>query len=82
MFKKIWNTIKAPFVRMHEKIKKIAPGLKTKLVTGLGAIGSLAAVLQEFISGLPLSQLVGATEALIISAVLFTLAFWFRSMSR
>lgn len=82
MFRKVWNVIKAPFVWMHEKIKAIAPGLKTKIVTGLGAVGSLAALLSEYVAGIPLAQFIGATEALLVTAVLFTLAFWFRSMSK
>lgn len=79
---KIWSYVKAPFIWVHEKVKKIAPGLKTKTIAALGALGSLAGVLQEYLTGVPLSVFIGVTEALIVSAVLFTLNFWFRSMSK
>lgn len=79
---RIWNVIKKPFVSIHEWLKGKMPGFKTKLVAGLGALGSLAALLQEYVSGLPLNQLLGVTETLIVSAVLFTLAFWFRGMAK
>lgn len=82
MFKKIWNTIKTPFVWVHEKVKKIAPGLKTKIVAGLGALGSLAALLSEYFAGVPLAQFIGATEALLVTTILFSLAFWFRTMGK
>lgn len=80
--RKAWEVVKWPFVKTHEWLKERMPGLKTKIVSALGAIGSLAALLQEYASGLPLSQLLGVTETLIVSAILFTLAFWFRSMSK
>ena len=87
MFKKIWREVKRPFVAVkqlflafHRWVGSIAPGLKTKLVAALGFIGSTAGLLQEFVTGLPLSQLIGATEALLVTSVLFALAFWFRSM--
>lgn len=80
--KKIWNVIKWPFVRTHEWLKKRMPGFKTKIVSALGVVGSTAALLQEYVSGIPLAALLGVTEALLVSVVLFTLTFWFRSMSK
>ena len=80
--KKVWNFIKRPFVAVHEWLKGKMPGFKTKLVAALGAIGSFAGLMQEYLTGVPLSQLLGVTEALIVSTVLFTLAFWFRSMGK
>lgn len=56
------------------------PGWKTHIVTGLGVVGSGAAVLQEYISGLPTTVFVSATQLSIASLVLFTLAFWFHNM--
>jgi hypothetical protein len=80
--KKVWEFIKRPFVAIHEWLKERMPGLKTKLVAAAGAISSAAALMQEYITGIPLAQLLGVTEALIVSTVLFTLAFWFRAMSK
>ena len=77
---KLW--IKTQLLRFHNWVASKAPGIKTKVITGLGFIGSTAALLQEFVSGLPLSTIIGATEALIVTSVLFALAFWFRSMAR
>lgn len=57
------------------------PGFKTKTVTALGAVGSLAATLQEYVTGLPLSTFMTATQITIAGAVLFSLAFWFRHIT-
>jgi hypothetical protein len=83
------KSIAAPFVWVHDKVSKfnawvasIAPGIKTKVVTFLGFIGSAAASMQEYITGLPLSDFISHTELLIITGVLFSLAFWFRSLSK
>lgn len=80
--KKVWEFIKRPFVAIHEWLKERMPGLKTKLVTAFGAIGSAAGLMQEYLTGIPLNQLLGVTEALLVSAVLFTLAFWARHLSK
>jgi hypothetical protein len=81
MLKKIWNWIKKKALAFHEWMKHIAPGVKTFIVAGLGAIGSLAATLQDYITGLPLGTIVKAEYITIATAVLFTLAFWFRGMA-
>lgn len=57
------------------------PGLKTKVVAGLGSIGSLAGVLQEYVTGLPLSSFMTATQVAGVGIVLFTLTFWLRGLS-
>lgn len=57
-----------------------APGFKTKIVTSLGALSSLAAMLQQYVSGLPLDQFISASKLALITAILFTLAFWFHGM--
>lgn len=57
------------------------PGFKTKTVTALGALGTAAAVLQGYVSGLPLEKFMNATQIAIASAVLFSLAYWFRSLA-
>lgn len=57
-----------------------APGAKTRLVTGLGALGSVAGYAQQYITGLPVTKFVTAEQITIATAVLFTLAFWFRGL--
>jgi hypothetical protein len=86
---KAWEFIKKPFVWLKKQWDKLeawltkkAPGVKTFLVTALGAVGSWAASMQEYLSGVPLDKLVKAEQALIVTAVLFTLAFWTRRLSR
>jgi len=56
------------------------PGLKTKVITGLGAIGSLAATLQEFVTGLPITTFMTATQLTAVTLVLFVLSFWLRGL--
>lgn len=57
------------------------PGLKTKLVALLGGIGSLALLLQEYVAGLPLEKFLTPNKILVVNIVLFTLVFWFRSLT-
>lgn len=56
------------------------PGLKTKILTITSAVGLFAASIQDYISKLPLDQLISAKTLAIITAVVFTLAFWFHGM--
>jgi len=57
------------------------PGLKTFLITALGALGSFAALAQEYVTGVPLDKFLTGTQIAILSAVLFTLAFWARHLT-
>lgn len=57
-----------------------APGFKTRITTGLGALSSIAASVQGYFSGLPLSEYISAHTLAITSAVLFSLSYWFRGM--
>lgn len=82
MIKSIWNAIKKPFTKMNDWLAKRMPGWKTKIITGVGAVGMAAGVLQEFLTGLPLSAFMTATQIAIASAVLFTLGFWARLLTR
>lgn len=88
MLSTIWSYIKAPFVwvknlwlKFEAWVATFAPGLKTKIIAGLGAIGSLAASLQEYMTGLPLDKFVTGTQIAITTTILFSLAFWFRRLS-
>ena len=76
-----WTGIKADWNAFESWVASWMPGLKTKVVSGLGALGSLAAVGQEYITGLPLSEFMTGTQIAIATAVLFTLTFWLRGIS-
>ena len=87
MLTKIWNAVKAPFVWLKKLWDKFeawvaswAPGAKTKLVSFLGLLGSIAYAGKDYIAGVGLDKFVTATQYSIIVAVLFTLAFWFRGI--
>lgn len=56
------------------------PGLKTKVVAALGALGSLAALGQEYITGLPNSTFMTGTQMAMAATIMFTLAFWLRGI--
>ncbi len=57
------------------------PGWKTKLLTGLGALASLALSVQDYITGIPLSDLTSPKTALLVTFGVFTLAYWTRRLS-
>lgn len=56
------------------------PGMKTKIVASLGAVGMFSSYMQEYISGLPLDQFVSSKTVALISGGMFTLAYWFKSL--
>lgn len=76
----MFTSIKNAWNKFEAWVYSWMPGFKTHLVTGLGAIGSAAAVGQEYLTGLPTTTFVSATQLGIASVVLFTLAFWFHNM--
>lgn len=76
----MWSTVKSWWASFEAWVASWMPGFKTHVVAGLGAVGSAAGVLQEYITGLPLSTFMTATQALIATTVLFTLAFWLRGI--
>lgn len=76
----IWTSIKYVWNGFEAWVYKVLPGLKTLIATGLGSLGSAAAVGQEYISGLPTTTFVNVTQLSIASLILFTLAFWFHGM--
>lgn len=76
-----WSTVKSIWSKFETWCASWMPGLKTYIVTALGAIGSLAATLQEYVTGLPLSTFMTGTQVAIATTVLFSLAFWFRHLS-
>lgn len=78
---RLWSGLKGLWVKFEAWVASWMPGFKTYIVSGLGAIGSLAATLQEYVTGLPLSTFMTGTQIAIGTTVLFTLAFWFHNMS-
>jgi len=66
---------------IETKAAGVLPGLKTKLTVAAGAIGSTAALIQQYVSGLPLDKIISVDKLLIVNVVLFTLAFWFRQLT-
>lgn len=85
----MWETIKSPFLWLQNKWLKFeqwvaswAPGAKTQLVTALGVVGEGAALGQEYITGIPLDKFISGTTVTLISVGLFTLAFWFRRLTK
>lgn len=77
----LWSSVKSIWAKFEAWVASWMPGFKTYIVTGLGSIGSIAALLQEYVTGLPLSMFMTGTQVAIATTVLFTLAFWFHNMS-
>lgn len=77
----LWSGLKSTWAKFEAWVASWMPGFKTHLVSGLGAIGSGAGLLQEYISGLPLDHLMTASQILFLTGVLFTLAFWFHGLT-
>lgn len=73
MIKDTWN-------RFEDWVHSWLPGYKTKITTGLGTLGMVSATLQEYITGLPLEQVITAKTMALVSAGLFTLSFWFKRL--
>lgn len=77
----LWSHLQSVWSSFEGWVASWMPGFKTYVVTGLGAVGSLAATLQEYVTGLPLSSFMTGTQVAIGTTILFTLAFWFHNMS-
>lgn len=58
------------------------PGLKTKIVTGLGAIGMGATALMDYLQVLPLNQFIETKTLALVSMGLLTLSYWFNGMGQ
>lgn len=77
----MWTWIKDRWNNFEDWVASWMPGFKTRLATGLGAVGTAAVALQGWVTGLPLDKFMTGTQIAIASAVLFTLAYWFRSLA-
>ena len=80
MLTSVWTSIKNGWNKFETWVYSWMPGWKTHVVTGLGALGSGAAVLQEYVTQLPLATFVNANQLALVTMILFTLAFWFHNM--
>lgn len=78
--KSVVSSIENTWTKFEAWVAKVTPGLKTKLATGLGALGSLGAMGQEYITQMPTSKFITAEQIAAASFVLFTLSFWFRGI--
>jgi hypothetical protein len=73
--------IKNAWNKFHDWCASWAPGFKTFLLTACGALGSAGALMQEYITQIPLDKLATAQQILIVNVVLFSLAFWGRALA-
>lgn len=78
--KKTLTWVEDKWARFEAWVASWMPGLKTKVVAGLGVVGTVASQLQEYITGLPLSEFMNGTQIAIATGLLFTLTFWFRGL--
>lgn len=73
-FNEEWDTFEA-------WVSEQMPGWKTHLAAATGVVLSGATMIQEYIGGLPLGQLLDPHTMLIVNVVLFTLVFWLKGIS-
>ncbi len=78
--KTIVTSIETAWTTFESWVARVTPGIKTKLATGLGALGSVGAMGQQYITQMPLTKFITAEQIAAASLVLFTLAFWFRGI--
>jgi len=77
---KAWAWLKEKWNKFDAWVASWAPGVKTKIVAALGALGNAAYTVQQFVIGIPANDIVNARNLVILNLILFTLAFWFRGM--
>ena len=76
----MWTWIETEWGKFEAWVAGWYPTAKTKIIAALGSIGSMAALLQNYVSGLPISEVIDAKAVLIVNVVLFTLAYWLRGL--
>lgn len=79
-FKKICTWIENAWNNFEYYVAAVAPEFKTKIIAFLGAIGNGAALMQGYLSGLPMGAYVTAENVIIANIVLFTLSYWLRGI--
>lgn len=76
----MWDKIKEYWTKFEEWVHSWFPGLKTYILTGLGAASQFAALSYEYIQGLPATKWISQEALTATAAVLFTLSFWTNRM--
>lgn len=74
------QSIKDTWTKFEAWVHSWFPGFKTRATTALGAVGSAAAVGQQYITGLPATKYITTETLMIVSAIMFSLSFWFSNM--
>lgn len=72
--------IETVYGKFEDWVHSWMPGFKTTIVTALGAIGSTAALCQQYITQLPLDKFATATQVAIGTLAVSLLALWFHGM--
>jgi len=78
--KTLKESVKDKWSKFEAWVNGWFPGAKTYITTGLGVIGSAAAYLQQYVTGLPVTKYITAETMALVTAGLFTLSFWFRGL--
>lgn len=78
--KGMWSSIKNGWAWFEAKVAAVTPGIKTKLISALGFVGSSAAMMQQYLTGIPTNKFVTGEQMAIIGVVLFTLVFWLKDI--
>jgi len=76
----MWQWIKDEWMSFETWVHSWFPGLKTRITSALGAVGSAAIVLQQFVTGLPVTKWISAELLQGVTLALFCLSFWFSNM--
>jgi uncharacterized membrane protein YfcA len=78
----MFTKVKELFNRFENWVASWFPGFKTRVTLGLAGIGTAAALAQQYVTGLPTNQLIGADTLMYINLGLYTAAYWFNSLSK
>lgn len=76
----VWAWIKDKWHKFECWVYGWAPGLKTRAINALGVVGGMAASLQGYVTGLPVTKWITAETMALIVAGLFTLSYWFHGL--
>lgn len=77
----MWAKIKSAYGIFENWVQSWMPGFKTIIVSGLGVIGSTCAVLQQYITNLPLDKFATASQIAFFTLGVSLLALWFHGMA-
>lgn len=73
--------LKSLWAKFEAWVNSWFPGLKTKIVTAAGALGSAAAMIVAYMQSVPLDQVISAKTLALSMLVANTLAFWLRGIA-